>query len=818
MLAVALISIPVFAAPVSAISGRGGYEIAVTDVLIGLSALVFLVAVFSVWNWSLRRGVRRAATALHESEERYRTLVEMSPEAIFVQCDERLVFANQAAINLVGANSLAEIVGRKPIEFVHPDSLDSILARRAETLNGGQPQLFQEHRYVRFDGAEVNVETASGRFQWYGRPALVVVVRDITKHKQAEAALEESEERFRKVIEQSPDAIVIHCDDEIAYVNNSAVAMFGARDRDELIGRPSMVLIHPDHKQDILAFRKALQDGRLEQVYPDIRFVRIDGGEFRGAASGTFITWTGRPAFQIGIRDITREHQAQQALRDSEERFRAVVDNAPLAISLKDLKGRFRMVNRRFEEWYGLSNDKIVGLTAEDFFPERLFASFKAQEREVWETMEIVESELLLPFADGAEHRIVLTRFPVLDGDGKTIGIGAFNTDVTSQRNVEAQLHQVQKIEAVGRLTGGVAHEFNNLLLVILGNVELLEEKLLADESLQRLATTAKKSALRGAELTQRMLAFSRNQSLEVTRVELDDLINGMGEMLGRTLGETISIDIEIPDDVWDVAADKGQTEGALLNLAINARDAMRGGGTISIRARNLSLDGKEAVRVNVAPGDYVALSFQDTGSGMTEHVREHAFDPFFTTKEIGSGTGLGLSMVYGSVTQSGGAVAIASTPGEGTTVTIHLPRTDSAMIAGPDNVVSEDETPPGSGDILVVEDDAEVRALVVRLLDGLGYGVEEAENGAAALKRIEETDKFDLLFTDIVMPGGISGLELWRRAQNLRDGLKVVFTSGYSDDVIARSDSMGENFPLVRKPYVRSELARVIRNTLSGR
>ncbi len=780
-------------------------------VLSALGILAVLLAGSSAWSWTSRRAARRAAIAQRESEQHYRTLAEMTPEAVYVQCDGVVVFANRAAADTLGAESVEQIIGRAAIDFFHPDSHKRIRQRRAAMPSDGASRHFVEHRILKLDGTEAIVECTTAPYSWHGKEAGLVVARDISERKRAETALAESEERYRKVVELSPDAIVIHRDRKIAFVNPSAVTMFGARAASDLVGRTAIDLVHPDFHEYVRGRRDQLRAGSPGLPDGRIRFVRLDGSDFLGAPSNALLSWNGEEAFLASIRDITRQEAAEEARRESEERFAAVVNNCPSAIFLKDLSGRYLMVNKRFQTWYGRTKEDLIGKTPADLFDRERAGSVAEHDREVVEKLTAVERERVLRFADGRDHQINVVKFPVLDGDGRAVGIGAFNTDVTEQRNAETMLRQAQRMETVGRLTGGIAHEFNNLLMLILGNVELIEDELPAKNRMAKYVAAAKKGALRGAELTRRMLAFSRSQALEVTRVDLNGLIADMGVMLRGTLGETVAIYIDPCDDLWPTLSDPGQIEGALLNLVINARDAMADGGEIVIRTANRTVNaaGKDR-RSDLAPGDYAVLEISDTGPGMTREVREQAFDPFFSTKDVGEGTGLGLSMVYGFAKQSGGGVEIQSEPGQGATVGLYLPRDVTNAPVG-EKAVAEESAPRGNGTILVVEDDAAVRAIAVHRLTSLGYDVMEAEDGPAASEHLDGAAQIDLLFTDVVMPGGVSGLDLWRTARQRRPGLKVVFTSGYSDDVFVGEESETDTSNFIRKPYVRSELARAI-------
>jgi signal transduction histidine kinase len=391
-------------------------------------------------------------------------------------------------------------------------------------------------------------------------------------------------------------------------------------------------------------------------------------------------------------------------------------------------------------------------------------------------------------------------------------------TNVTAARQAEEQLRQSQKMKAIGQLTGGVAHDFNNLLTVILGNAEVLAEALGQDTRLTRLVQAIDRAAQRCAELTQRLLAFARRQALAPTAINLSALVTDMDAMLHRSLGEDIDIERKLAGDLWNAMADPGQVENALLNLALNARDAMPDGGRLTIETANVRLDDHYAAKnPGVVPGAYVMLAVSDTGIGMTPDVLKRAFEPFFTTKETGKGTGLGLSMVYGFAKQSGGHVNIYSEPGQGTTVRLYLPRTEERpKVATTAAAITALDR--GSGEtVLVVEDDPVVRAFVVSQLKTNGYHVTAAHDGASALAMLEAHGPVDLLFTDVVMPGGMNGRQLAEEAKRRQPGLKVLFTSGYAESVIVHQGKLDPGVSLLTKPYRIEDLLKKIRATLIG-
>ncbi|MDB5558375.1 MAG: histidine kinase [Enterovirga sp.] len=391
--------------------------------------------------------------------------------------------------------------------------------------------------------------------------------------------------------------------------------------------------------------------------------------------------------------------------------------------------------------------------------------------------------------------------------------------EVEERRKAEAALAQAQKMEAVGQLTGGIAHDFNNLLQVVVGNLDVLQRNLPEEAGrLRRSADSAMKGARRAATLTQRLLAFSRRQPLDPKPIDVNALVSGMSDLLHRSLGETVAVETVVAGGLWRVEADANQLENAILNLAVNARDAMPEGGKLTIETANTMLDEAYArAHAEVRPGQYVVLSVSDTGVGMDRETAARVFEPFFTTKEVGKGTGLGLSMVYGFAKQSGGHVKIYSEPLVGTTVRIYLPR----LIGGTheEDVPELNISPEGGGKetILVVEDDEDVRAYSAETLRELGYQVIEAQDGPSALRILERQATIDLLFTDVVLPNGLDGERLAYNARALRPGIKVLFTTGYSRNAIVHQGRLDAGVQLIAKPYSYVDLAAKVRDVLDG-
>jgi signal transduction histidine kinase len=392
--------------------------------------------------------------------------------------------------------------------------------------------------------------------------------------------------------------------------------------------------------------------------------------------------------------------------------------------------------------------------------------------------------------------------------------------DITDRESKDAQLRQAQKMEVVGQLTGGLAHDFNNLLAIIIGNLDLLEEEFASGSDTRELIEEGLTAAVRGAELTRQLLAFSRRQPLSPQRVDLNRLVTEMASLWRRTLTAAIEVRIHLADEVWLTRADPSQLESAILNLVINARDAMPDGGLLTVETANISIatgDWYDGEEIEIASGDYAVISVSDNGSGMPPHVAARVFEPFFTTKPVGQGSGLGLSMIYGFAKQSGGSVKIYSEAGVGTTVRLYLPRYGAKDDAESDVAAFDPIAGTGNERILLVEDNDAVRRVVARQLEELGYSVVTASNAADALLALAGDDGIDLMFTDVVMPGGMNGFELGRQARICRPALKVLHTTGFTRPVDDVSDTKGPPPHVLTKPYRKANLAIKVREVLDG-
>jgi PAS domain S-box-containing protein len=519
------------------------------------------------------------------------------------------------------------------------------------------------------------------------------------------------------------------------------------------------------------------------------------------------------------LRNVTEHKRAHQSLVDSEQMAQAIINTALDAFVQTDEAGIILDWSPHAETMLGWTRAEVVGARAEDLIVPELQRDSNNQWvsqflRDVARGAPGWRFEAPLLHRNGSEIFTEMSLTALRRGEGHIIN--AFIRDITQKRAAEEQLIQAQKMESVGQLTGGIAHDFNNMLTVITGTIEILAEAVQDEPHLARIVTLISEAADRGSELTANLLAFARKQPLQPVEIDVNALVNEVGRLLSPTLGRQIEIKTVLGGDVWPALVDPGRLSSALVNLAINARDAMPDGGTLTFATGNITLDGPDAAASGVdRPDDYVVIEVSDTGTGIPEAIRDKIFDPFFSTKATGQGTGLGLSMVFGFAKQSGGNIEVQSEEGRGTSFKIYLPKADveASQLPSADNLQSTG----GTETILCVEDDTSVRAYVVAQLESLGYRAIAASNAAEALAIADGGAEFDLLFTDIVMPGRINGKQLAERMRLRRPSLRVVFTSGYTDHTIIRDGRIMRDVFFLPKPYRRPQLARMVRRSLDA-
>ncbi|MEQ1490877.1 MAG: PAS domain-containing protein [Terricaulis sp.] len=603
-------------------------------------------------------------------------------------------------------------------------------------------------------------------------------------------------------LESMPDGfLLLDAAWRITYINAQAERIV-MRTRAELLGR-NMWDEFPE-AVDTIAYKEYAKvkahggSTTFELDYPPLN-ARLEIRAFASPPGG----------LAIYVRDISERHSTQETMRllqSTISRLKDVViitEAGPIAGGPPIV-----FVNDAFTTMTGYTPVEVLGKTLRFLHGPKTDPEELARSRDQLAKGLSARTEIINYTKDGREIWVEGELFPLVSDDGVPTHIVVVARDVTQRRELEAQLRQSQRLEAVGQLTGGVAHDFNNLLTVILSNAELLESRLQGNDQLHMLAEMTRLAAERGAELTSRLLSFSRRQALDPKTTDVAALVRSMDQLLRRALGEQIHIQIVAEHGAWDALIDSLQLESALLNLCINARDAMSAGGMLSIGVWNAVLKSD----ATSPGGEYVMLSVADTGTGMDDATRARVFEPFFTTKDVGKGSGLGLSMVYGFVTQSKGRVEIESEVGRGTTVKLFLPRSREArQEQGPVNV---EAVATGRERVLLVEDDDLLRVQVGGELTNLGYRVVSARSGLEALRLLQDGERFDLLFTDVVM-AGMSGEQLALLARNIVPGLPVLYTSGHPETMMDEEGYLVPGVTLLRKPYKRRELAAKLREAL---
>jgi len=634
--------------------------------------------------------------------------------------------------------------------------------------------------------------------------------REILERRQSSA-------QFKATFDQAAVGIAhVGLDGSILLVNDRYCEIVG-RQRDQLIGHTTSDITHQDdvHLQKPIIAR--LVGGEIPRHCRDKRYITADGAVVWGRLTASLVrNESGEPLYLMAVvEDISSAKAAEEALRTSEHRLRAAIQGPGVGLAEQDLDLRYTYLDAEFGEYTvqgtKLGPDLFLGKTDDEIYGVGHPAI--AEKRAVIATGIGLHREIGFK-VDQAELLFEVWINPRRNDSGEIIGLLASYIDITERRSTELQLRQAQKMEAIGNLTGGLAHDFNNLLAIIIGNIDDLRSHTRLDAELDELAEEVLNAAIRGADLTRRLLAFARQQPLEQRVVDANALVADLNKMLERTLGEAIQIQLDFGQHVWPTIVDPVQLQSALVNLATNARDAMPQGGVLSIVTGNRHLDEDYAKRTSeVTPGDYVMIEISDSGIGIEPHIQKRIFEPFFTTKERGRGTGLGLAMVFGFIKQSGGHINVYSEPGAGTTMRLYLPRApQKAEISmeetePPTSIVATGET------ILAVEDNPDLRKVVVLQLERLGYRVIEADSGAAALSILDQ-QHVDLVFTDLVMPGGLDGPSLVREIAKRWPHVKAVMTSGFPETRVAETIAP---LPLLVKPYRRDELARILRKALAS-
>lgn len=799
------------------VTGELGFAVGATAILVLLLAVIAGV---------INRRMQARAALLEKSEEKYRLIVDTALDAVVTMNAIGLITDWNAQAERMFGWTRAEALGLRMSEAIIPlryrEAHEKGLSRFLETGVGPVLNRRIEITAVRRDGTEFPVELAISPARVGEEWTFSAFLRDLTEREKAADALRTEEQRYRQLFENVPVGLYRSSSDgRLIDVNPAMVEMLGYPTRESLLATPATDLyVNIDDRARFTA--GIAQSGVLRDFTARMR--RADGREIwvrenshaERDPEGTVALWEGT------LEDITEALEAERRLQASERRLTQILEAVPAGIFVADREGHFVFGNE--------SASRILGQGA---FPDlpmtehaEKYQAYVAGTDELYPLDRMPVRRALhgaMASADDVEIRrdgttlsLSVHAAPLFDDGGDIVGAVTVFTDATEHKFLEAQLRQALKMEAVGQLAGGVAHDFNNLLTVILSYGSMLAERLDPSDPIGRDVREMTAAAERAAGLTRQLLAFSRKQVLQPQVIDVNSVVTNVETLLRRLIGADITLQVDLKSDIPPVNADPGQLEQVLMNLAVNARDAMPDGGMLRISTAEDGSLGRGA------PDDaaydrpkYVVLSVSDTGSGMTSEVRRRVFDPFFTTKAPGEGTGLGLSTVYGIVKQSGGDIRVRSEPGQGTAFDIYLPCADAPPRVAPAGSV---RAARGSETILVVEDDPSLRSLAVRVLKRYGYDVIPAASGPEALALSADSRAVvDAVLTDVIMPG-MNGREVVERLLAARPGLPYLFMSGYTDDEVLRRGVLQGDSPFLQKPFTADQLARKIREVIDER
>jgi PAS domain S-box-containing protein len=645
----------------------------------------------------------------------------------------------------------------------------------------------------------------------------------LAEREDAERQLAHMETRYRALLEAAPDAmVVVDQRSQIVLVNVQSEKQFGYS-RDELLGQEVKSIIPEGFAERLIADgTRTAAEALAQQIGTGIELTgrRKDGSNFPieimlsplDSPEGILVT--------AAIRDITVRKDAEKHLAQMESRYRGLLEAAPDGMVVVNEDGEIVLLNAHAEKQFGYRRDELLGHKVTDIIPEgfaeRLIADGTRTAAEALAQQIGTGIELHGRRKDGTRFPIEIMLSPLESAEG--VLVTAAIRDISERKQLARQLHQSQKMEAVGQLTGGIAHDFNNLLGIIIGNLDLLDRLVSDNPAAMKRIQTAQKAATRGAEITRRLLVFSRNEELKPSVIRMGDSIQNMIELAAGALGAEIRITTQVDASMPPIFVDPAGLESALLNLVVNARDAMPRGGSIVVtsHARYL-IEGHPVVLAgDLQAGRYACVSVSDTGHGMSKETLERAFEPFFTTKPRNKGTGLGLAMVYGFVKQSGGTVRVYSEMGHGTTVSFYLPLADGPGPQLP-AAAGMPQQAKLAGTVLVVDDEPDLLEIALAYLADMGYTALQAKDGMSALEMIAQRNDIDLLVTDIVMPGGLNGLDLVQEVRALRPDIKIIYSSGFPAKVLEEKSMPLVDGPLLHKPYQRSEFAAMIRSVLAA-
>jgi two-component system cell cycle sensor histidine kinase/response regulator CckA len=764
---------------------------------------------------ALEKKCRSLGKSLHESEERFNKVFHKSSNLISITTikDGRMVDMNEASAKF-GGFKREELIGASASElklWVDPKQRERVIQTlladgRVQNVNVSLRSKTGDIRRVLFSADPITIDE---------EPCLLSVCIDITDKENEADILRQSEEKYRMLVENSLQGLVIIQNERIVFCNNAFADICGYTIEELMSLTDTKSLLHPDDREIVVSrHHKRLSGIQVPRRY-QYRIVRKDGAARWLEAYASLINYNGKLAIQTVHMDVTEWKEAEKALIESKEYYNQIINCIGDPLFVKNREHQFVMVNDALCAFSGMQRKDLLGTNLFDVMPESLAAYLRKHEEAVLKTGSENISEDILKDSQGND-RVVMTKKSLLtDKDGQKQIVGVVR-DITEHKNLETQLLQAQKMEAIGILAGGVAHDFNNLLNVINGYSELLLEDLEKGHPAREDIKQIHQAGQRAANLTSQLLAFSRKQILQAVTLDLNSVISQMSTMLRRLIREDIEFEFLAHPDLQPIHADPVQIQQMIMNLAVNARDAMPTGGKLTIETANVDFDETYIREHPVAkPGKYTMMAISDNGVGMEEDTKEHLFEPFYTTKERGKGTGLGLATVYGVVKQSNGFIWVYSEPGKGTTFKIYFPGKEGGIKSA--TAQRTESGFRGTETILMVEDETAVRTLACRILKDRGYKVLEAMEGTEALRLAKEySGEIHMVITDVIMPGS-GGARLVAGLEAERPGIKALYISGYTDNAIVHHGILDSNVAFLQKPFTVEGLARKVRDVLDS-
>jgi PAS domain S-box-containing protein len=755
---------------------------------------------------------KQAELALQESEERFREIIQRSSDVISILDRDGLMSYNSPSAERMYGYFLEELQGKSPFEFIHPDDVERARIAFQSVIDGTSRGMPMECRFRKANGSWVHIEVVGSNLLDYpGIQGIVITSRDVTERKRAEETLRESEDKYRKLAETANDLIVsIDFDGIITYANQAAVEVAGGM---KLVGIPLKDVIPlelVDRHKDMLEDRS--------QGYSSVRSYEWvlksptrNGDIMLVDIKSSLLTDKGEPSGVLFIaRDITERKRMEEVLRENEQFLRDILNSIQDGIGVLDLHMTIRRSNEVVRHWCG-KDESLAGRKCYEAYFGR------SEPCDMCPTLKCLqsgrgESAILPGFPGSPVEWIEVYSFPMPDSaTGKISGVVEYIRDITERKKLEAQLVQFQKLEAVGTLAGGIAHDFNNLLMGIQGYTSLLLHDMEAAAPQREKLREIEQLIKSGADLTRQLLGFARSGKFEVKPTGMNDLLEKTADMFARTKKEIV-IHKSLGDDLWTVDADRGQLEQVLLNLLINAWQAMPGGGNLYLRTGNDILGESDFKPYDLNPGRFVCVEITDTGMGMDSETQRRIFEPFFTTKSMGRGTGLGLASVYGIIRNHGGFVDVSSKPGKGTTFRIFLPASEREVAV---EKAVERQILTGRETILLVDDEETVLEVVRMILEKLGYRVILAGSGQEAVAvYLEKGKRIDLVILDMIMPG-MGGGKTFEALREVNPDVRVILSSGYSIDGEAQSIMDKGCNGYIQKPYQIQSLSEKIREVL---